>query len=173
MAPRPLDPIDLKILSVLQANSGLSNVDLAAKVGISPSPCLRRVKALEREGFISGYRAVVSRQAVGLGVRAFVEVKLERQSEEVTEKFLSRVQQLPEVVSCYLVTGGLDYVLDVVATSLETYAEFTTARLIKLPGVKEIRSSFVLREVGGQKPLPLEHLGPGPKAARRRPANAR
>jgi len=164
MAHRPLDPIDLKILAALQANSGISNVDLAAKIGISPSPCLRRVKALEREGFISGYRAVVSRQAVGLGVRAFVEVKLERQSEEMTEKFLSRVQQLPEVVACYLVTGGLDYVLDVVATNLETYSELTITRLIRLPGVKEIRSSFVLKEVGGQKPLPLDHLGPQRKA---------
>jgi Lrp/AsnC family leucine-responsive transcriptional regulator len=126
MLTKPLDPIDLKILAALQANSGISNVDLAAKIGISPSPCLRRVKTLEREGFISGYRAVVSRQAVG----------------------------------CYLVTGGLDYVLDVVATNLETYSELTITRLIRLPGVKEIRSSFVLKEVGGQKPLPLEHLGP-------------
>ena len=168
MAPRPLDPVDLKILTALQADSGISNVELAAKVGISPSPCLRRVKMLEREGFISGYRAVISRQAVGLGVRAFVEVKLERQSEEMTDKFLTRVQQLPEVVACYLVTGGLDYVLDVVATSLETYSELTITRLIRLPGVKEIRSSFVLKEVGGQKPLPLEHLGPARKAVKRR-----
>lgn len=154
----PLDAVDIKILAALQENSGLSNVDLAAKIGLSPSPCLRRVKMLEARGLIAGYRAVVDRKALGLGVRAFVEVKLERQSEEVTNKFLASIQNLPEVACCYLMTGGLDYLLDVVATDLEAYGEFTTAKLIGLPGVKEIRSSFVLKEIGGAKALPTTHL---------------
>ncbi len=158
MAEDPLDAVDLKILSVLQVDSGLSNVELAAKIGLSPSPCLRRVKVLESRGVISGYRAVVDRRAVGLGVRAFVEVRLERQSEEATNKFLASVQELPEVAYCYLMTGGLDYLLDVVATDLDAYGDFTTKRLIGLPGVKEIRSSFVLKEVGRGKALPLSHL---------------
>ena len=154
----PLDAVDIKILAVLQANSGLSNVELAAKVALSPSPCLRRVRSLEARGYISGYRAVIDRRAIGLGVRAFVEVKLERQSEDATEEFLERVRRIPEVVCCYLVTGGLDYLLDVVATDLEAYANFTTTRLIGLPGVKEIRSSFVLKEVNCHNALPLGHL---------------
>jgi Lrp/AsnC family leucine-responsive transcriptional regulator len=158
MLGEPLDAVDLKILAALQVDSGLSNVDLAAKIGLSPSPCLRRVKMLETRGFISGYRAVVDRRAGGLGVRAFVAVRLERQSEEVTRKFLASIEGLPEVANCYLMTGGLDYLLDVVATDLEAYGEFTTARLIGLPGVKEIRSSFVLKEIGGGKALPLSHL---------------
>ena len=158
MPDGPLDAVDLKILEVLQVDSGLSNVDLAAKIGLSPSPCLRRVKMLESRGFISGYRAVVDRRAIGLGVRAFVEVKLERQSEEVTNKFLASIRDVPEVASCYLMTGGLDYLLDVVATDLDAYGEFTTTRLIGLPGVKEIRSSFVLKEIGRGKALPLAHL---------------
>lgn len=166
MPQEPLDTVDLRILAVLQEDSGLSNVDLAAKVGLSPSPCLRRVKALEGRGLISGYRAVVNRKALGLGVRAFVEVKLERQSEEVTNKFLASIQGLPEVACCYLMTGGLDYLLDVVATDLEAYGAFTTATLIGLPGVKEIRSSFVLKEIGGAKALPTTHLQEGPSHQR-------
>lgn len=161
MSAEPPDAVDLKILAALQEDSGLSNVDLAAKVGLSPSPCLRRVKMLEARGLIAGYRAVVDRKALGLGVRAFVEVKLERQSEEVTNKFLASIQGLPEVACCYLMTGGLDYLLDVVATDLEAYGEFTTAKLIGLPGVKEIRSSFVLKEIGGAKALPTAHLTSG------------
>ena len=161
MAEESLDAVDLKILAVLQQDSGLSNVDLAVRVGLSPSPCLRRVKALETRGFITGYRAQVDRKALGLGVRAFVEVKLERQSEEVTNKFLASIQSLPEVACCYLMTGGLDYLLDVVATDLEAYGEFTTAKLIGLPGVKEIRSSFVLKEIGGAKALPTTHYKAG------------
>lgn len=158
MSEEPLDAVDLKILAALQENSGLSNVELAAKIGLSPSPCLRRVKMLEARGFITGYRAVVDRKALGLGVRAFVEVKLERQSEEVTNKFLASIQDLPEVACCYLMTGGLDYLLDVVATDLDAYGAFTTTTLIGLPGVKEIRSSFVLKEIGGAKALPTAHL---------------
>ncbi|MBY0509234.1 MAG: Lrp/AsnC family transcriptional regulator [Rhodospirillaceae bacterium] len=153
-----IDAIDLKILAALQENSGRSNVDLAAAVGLSPSPCLRRVRALEERGLIRGYKATIDRRAVGLGVRAFVEVRLEGQTEGITEKFLSRITRMPEVMSCYLMTGALDFLLDVVATDLDAYAEFTTKGLIGLPGVKEIRSSFVLKEIDGSGHLPLKHL---------------
>lgn len=157
-ADASVDAIDLKILVALQENSGRSNVELAAAVGLSPSPCLRRVRALEERGLIRGYKAVIDRRAVGLGVRAFVEVRLEGQTEGITEKFLDRIKRIPEVMSCYLMTGALDFLLDVVAEDLEAYAAFTTTRLIGLPGVKEIRSSFVLKEIGGQKALPLSHV---------------
>ncbi len=153
-----MDSTDLKILSALQENSGLSNIELADKIGLSPSPCLRRVRALEEKGCIQGYRAVVDRQSVGLSVRAFVEVEMERQSGDVTQQFLDTVGRMPEVMSCYLMTGALDFLLDVVATDLEAYADFTTERLISLPGVKQIRTSFVLREVNTRHALPLSHL---------------
>jgi Lrp/AsnC family leucine-responsive transcriptional regulator len=153
-----IDDFDLKILSALQENGGLSNVELAVKVGLSPSPCLRRVRSLEQRGLITGYRATLDRKGLGFGVRAFIEVTLERQSESATEKFIAKVQRLPEVVSCYLMTGSLDYLLDVVAVDLDAYSEFTTKRLIGLPGVKEIRSSFVLHEISNKGVLPLDHL---------------
>ncbi len=153
-----LDVFDLKILNALQENGGLSNLDLAKKVGLSPSPCLRRVRALEEQGVIQGYQALIDRRAIGLGVRAFVEVKLERQSEAATEKFIAKVRRLPEVIACYLMTGPLDYILDVVAVDLDAYSEFTTKRLISLPGVAEVRSGFVLREISHRNALPLDHL---------------
>ena len=153
-----MDRTDLKILASLQENSGLPNIELAEKVGLSPSPCLRRVRALEERGLIQGYKAVVDRQAVGLNVRAFVEVRLERQSGDVTGKFLNKIGRMPEVMSCYLMTGALDFLLDVVTTDLDAYAEFTTDRLIALPGVKEVRSSFVLKEFSNHKALPLSHV---------------
>jgi Lrp/AsnC family leucine-responsive transcriptional regulator len=153
-----LDRFDLKILDAIQRDSGQSNVELAGTVGLSPSPCLRRVRALEARGYIAGYRAMLDRHALGLGVRAFVEVRLEGQAEGITERFLERIQKVPEVVSCYLMTGAMDYLLEVVATDLDAYAEFTTRRLIGLPGLKEVRTSFVLREVKRNDPLPLAHL---------------
>lgn len=153
-----LDVFDLKILTALQENGGLSNLELAKKVGLSPSPCLRRVRALEEQGVIQGYQALIDRRAVGLGIRAFVEVKLERQSEAATEKFIARVRRMPEVISCYLVTGGLDYLLDVVAVDMDAYSDFTTKRLIALPGVAEVRSGFVLKEISHRNALPLGHL---------------
>lgn len=154
-----LDTFDLKILAALQQNGGLSNLELAKKVGLSPSPCLRRVRALEEQGVIQGYAAIIDRRAIGLGIRAFVELKLERQSESATEKFITRVKRLPEVISCYLMTGSHDYLLDVVAVDLEAYSEFTTKKLISLPGVAEVRSGFVLKELSHRGALPLDHLG--------------
>lgn len=153
-----LDAFDLKILTALQDNGGLSNLELARRVGLSPSPCLRRVRALEERGVIRGYQATIDRRAVGLGIRAFVELKLERQSEAATEKFIARVRRLPEVISCYLMTGSHDYLLDVVAVDMEAYSDFTTKKLISLPGVAEVRSGFVLKEIIHRGALPLDHL---------------
>lgn len=152
------DVFDLKILASLQENGGLSNLELAKKVGLSPSPCLRRVRALEEKGVIQGYQALINRRAIGLGIRAFIELKLERQSESATEKFISGVKRMPEVISCHLMTGSHDYLLDVVTVDMDAYSEFTTKKLISLPGVAEVRSGFVLKEVSDRGALPLEHL---------------
>jgi Lrp/AsnC family leucine-responsive transcriptional regulator len=153
-----MDRIDQKILSVLQTSSGISNAELANRVGLSPSPCLRRVKALEDSGIIEGYAARLNRAALGLHVLAFIEVQLERQTDGVTDEFLAAVAKVPEIVSCYLMTGTLDFLLQVVAADLSTYGEFLTNQLLKLPGVKDVRSSFVLKEVKQPGGLPLNHL---------------
>lgn len=156
-----LDALDIKILALLQENSGLTNIELAERIGLSASPSLRRVKSLEERGLIAGYRAIVERNSVGLGVRAFVEVRLERQHDQATEKFLERVKRVPEIVSCYLMTGGLDFLLEIMATDLDSYGKFATSTLTSLPGVKEIRSSFVLKEISNGRGLPLGHLKAG------------
>jgi len=153
-----MDEFDRKILKILQTDSGISNAELAARIGLSPSPCLRRVKALERAGIITGYAARVNRAALGLKVSAFVEVQLERQTHGVTEAFLAAVDKMPEVVACYLMTGALDFLLHVVAPDLTAYGEFVTNRMLKLPGVKDVRTSFVLKEVKPPGALPLDHL---------------
>jgi len=153
-----MDEFDRKILSVLQSNAGLSNVELADRIGLSPAPCLRRVKALEDAGVIESYNARLSSRALGLGVVAFVEIHLERHTDGVTDKFLAAVKKVPEVVRCYLVTGTLDFLMEVVAKDLDSYADFAVNRLLKLPGVKDVRSSFVLKEVKETNLLPLDHI---------------
>ena len=153
-----MDEFDRKILAVLQSEAGLTNVELADRIGLSPAPCLRRVKALEDAGVIEGYRARLNRHAIGLGVLAFVEVHLERHTDGITDKFLAAVNKVPEVVRCYLMTGSLDFLLEVAAKDLDAYADFAMNSLLKLPGVKDVRSSFVLKEVKATDALPLHHL---------------
>jgi Lrp/AsnC family transcriptional regulator, leucine-responsive regulatory protein len=153
-----MDEFDRKILNALQTNAGLSNVELAERIGLSPAPCLRRVKALEQAGVIEGYGARLNRRALGLGVVAFVEVHLEKHTDGVTDKFLAAVKKVPEVVRCYLVTGTLDFLMEVVAKDLDTYADFAVNRLLKLPGVKDVRSTFVLKEVKESSSLPLDYI---------------
>ena len=154
-----MDGYDRKILAALQTNSGLSNADLAQRIGLSPSPCLRRVKALEEDGVIEGYSAHLNRHALKLDVMAFIDVQLERQTAGITEAFLKEVDKIPQVIACYLMTGTLDFLLQVVAQDLHAYADFVTETLLKLPGVKDVRSSFVLKEAKRSPALPLEQLG--------------
>jgi Lrp/AsnC family leucine-responsive transcriptional regulator len=150
-----LTAADLKILDVLQADGRISNVELAERVGLSPSPCLRRVKQLEADGVISGYAALVDRRKIGLGVIAFVEVQVDRHNDAVAEAFRAAIVREPEVVACYAMAGGYDYMLKVVAQTLDTYAELTLKRLLRIPGVKDIRSSFVLEVQKDSTALPL------------------
>lgn len=154
-----LDRIDGKILMALQQDGRMTNHDLAAHVGLSPSPCLRRVKALESSGVIRTYVALVDPSAVNLPVNVFVNVTLERQAEERLDVFEATVKQWPEVLECYLMTGEADYLLRVVVPDLASYERFLKQYLTRVPGVASIKSSFALKQVRYQTALPLGQIG--------------
>jgi len=154
MHSRELDSIDWSILSALQDDARLANVDLAEKVHLSPSPCLARVKTLEREGFISRYVTLLNAQAVGLGVSVFVQVRLEKQVEASLNTFEKAIAARQEVMECYLMTGTSDYLLRVVVSDLQEFQKFVTD-LSKIPGVGNIQSSVALKQVKYKTALPL------------------
>ncbi len=156
MPKAKLDAIDRRILRQLQAEARLSNIGLAEAVGLSPSPCLRRVKGLEEHGVIRGYATLVDQNAVGLPVSVFVNVTLERQVEDNLASFESRICECPEVMECYLMTGDSDYLLRVVAADLQTYERFLLDHLTRFPGVASIKSSFALKQVVYRTALPLD-----------------
>jgi len=153
-----LDAIDTRILGRLQEEARLSNVELAQAVGLSPSPCLRRVRALERAGVIRRYVTVLDPQRVGLPVSVFVNVTLEKQVERALEVFEAAVRQRPEVLECYLMTGEADYLLRVVVADLAAYERFLMEHLTRVPGVSSIKSSFALKQVQYRTALPLSQL---------------
>ena len=150
-----LDEIDLKILAELQANARMRNIELAEKVALSASPCLRRVRRLEELGVIKGYAALVDQQAVDLPVNVFIQVTLEKQIEPALESFERRIRQWPEVMECYLMTGDADYHLRVVAMDLAQYERFLMEKLTRVPGVASIKSSFSLKQVSYRTALPV------------------
>jgi Lrp/AsnC family transcriptional regulator, leucine-responsive regulatory protein len=149
-----LDAIDWKILAALQTNARISNVDLAETVHLSPSPCLARVKALERQRFISSYVTLLNPEAVGLGVSVFVHVRLERQTLSSLNAFEEAITDHPEVMECYLMTGTSDYLLRVVVTDIPEFQKFVM-ELSKVVGVGNIQSSFALKQVKYKTALPL------------------
>lgn len=155
MPQAALDAIDRRILGVLQGNARISNVDLAAQVGVSPSPCWRRVRALEESGVIAGYVALLDQSAVGLKVSVFVQVSLEKQVERALEAFERDAHTWPEVMEGYLMTGEADYLLRVVVPDLAAYERFLMDRLTRVPGVASIKSSFALKQVIYRTRLPL------------------
>jgi Lrp/AsnC family leucine-responsive transcriptional regulator len=150
-----LDAIDLRILGALQENARIANTELAAAVGLSPAPCLRRVRALEERGAIRKHVTLVSPAAVGLPVSVFVSISLERQVEEALKRFERVILARPEVMECYLMTGDADYLLRVVCADLGAYERFVLDHLTKVPGVSSIRSSFALKQVKYSTALPL------------------
>jgi Lrp/AsnC family leucine-responsive transcriptional regulator len=156
MPTRALDPIDRKILATLQRDGRMSLADLAQQVGLSPSPCLRRVRMLEEAGIISRYVAMVDQQAVGLPVSVFVSIKLESQREEALTKFGKSIERWPEVLECYLMTGPRDYLLRVVVADLGAYERFLKQKLTRLSGIASIESSFALEQVKYTNSLPIE-----------------
>ena len=167
MADDPLDPADLRILTVLQDEGRIANVDLAERVGLSPSPCLRRTKQLEAEGTIRGYAALLDRKRLGFGVEAFVQVSLERHQDRYDKAFREAVLSHPEIVGCYVMTGEMDYLLHVLARDLEAYGRFTLDVLLKMPGVKDVKSSLALEVVKDSTALPLGGPALAKKTGRR------
>jgi len=151
-----LDNIDRRILTALQNNARISNVELARMVGLSPSPCLRRVKTLEDCGVIQRYVSLLDQGAVGFPVSVFVNVTLERQVESALEQFEAAIGKRPEVLECYLMTGDADYLLRVVTSDLASYERFLVDHLTRIPGVSSIKSSFALKQVSYRTALPLE-----------------
>jgi Lrp/AsnC family transcriptional regulator, leucine-responsive regulatory protein len=150
-----LDDIDRKILAVLQADGRISLADLSAKVGLSPSPCLRRIRILERAGIIARYVAVLDQGKVGLPVSVFVSIKLESQREQALERFNKAIAKWPEVLECYLMTGPRDYLLRIVVADLSAYERFLKQKLTKVDGIASIESSFALEQVKYSHVLPI------------------
>ncbi len=155
-----LDLIDLRILSELQADGALSNVELARRVHLSPSPCLARVKALESAGVIQRYVALVNASALGLGLNVFISISLTSQSKQALADFEQRIAEHDEVMECYLMTGDSDYLVRVVVTDIAALERFILEQLTPIAGVEKIRSSFALKQVRYKTALPL----PAPSA---------
>lgn len=151
----PLDDIDRKILTLLQQDSRQTMQEISEQVGLSPSPCHRRIKLLEERGVISGYTASVDQRAVGLPVSVFVSVKLARQKEEDLERFAKAILGWREVLECYLMTGQRDYLLRVVVPDLAAYERFLKQKLTRLDGVSSIESSFALNQIKYEHALPF------------------
>jgi Lrp/AsnC family leucine-responsive transcriptional regulator len=149
------DAIDRKILALLQEDGRLSLAALAEKVGLSPSPCLRRVRLMEKAGIIARYVAVLNQRAVGLPVSVFISIKLESQREEALTKFGRAIARWPEVLECYLMTGPRDYLLRVVVADLSAYEQFLKTKLTRLDGIASIESSFALEQVKYTNVLPV------------------
>lgn len=156
MPRRPLDRTDLRILKELQANGKLTNVELAARIGLSPSPCLTRVRQLERDGVLRGYVALADPEALGLAMMVFVQVTLERQVEEALRNFEAKMNAIPEVMECYLMTGDSDYLVRLVVPDLAGLERFILRELTTIPGVANIKSSFALKQVKYKTALPTE-----------------
>ena len=161
-----IDPIDARILHELQDNARLSNVDLASRVGLSPSPCLARVRALEEAGIIDRYVTLLDPLKVGLSVSVFMQVSLEKQTEAMLDRFEDAIASFPEVMECYLMTGDSDYLLRVVVPDVQELQSFIVNRLTKVPGVANIRSSFALKQVKYKTALPMPQQFP-PRRKRR------
>ena len=151
-----MDHLDKKIVFELQKNGRLSNFEIAEKVGLSPSPCLRRIKNLEKKKVISGYTAIVDEELFGYPVTAFVSVRLENQTDGTLKKFEEGISTLVEVVDCWLVTGNRDYLLRVVAENLKTYEKFMREDLTKIKGIASIETNFALGSLKTKQPLPIK-----------------
>lgn len=155
MATSDLDRTDLLLLAELQRSGRQTNAELAERVHLSPSACLRRVQRLEREGVIAGYRAEVDPERVGVGLQAFVRVQLARHDAESVAAFARQVNAWDEVVACHALTGDMDYLLQVAVADLEHFSRFLLDRLLGQAGVADVNSSFVLRTVKAFRGLPL------------------
>jgi Lrp/AsnC family transcriptional regulator, leucine-responsive regulatory protein len=151
-----INSTDRKILSALQSDGRLSNVALAEQIGMSPSPCLRRVKQLEESGHIDNYVAILDRRKMGLGMMAFVEVKVPQVANAlIIEQFKDAVRREPAIIGCYVMAGQFDFLLKVVARDMDAYSALAQNVLLQLPGVQDMRSSFVLEAIKDTTELPI------------------
>ena len=152
---RRLDGIDRRILRALQENGRIQNVELAEKVGLSPSPCLRRVKLLEESGVIERYVALLDAAKIGVGLTVFARVWLTGQDAETVERFVEEVKLLPQVVECHLMAGDCDFLLRIVAADLEAYRQFQVDHLTRIPGVQSVRTEVPMQKIKLTSELPL------------------
>ena len=150
-----IDKTDESILKILQNDSRTTNQQLSEKIGMSASPCWRRVKRLEDEKVIRGYGVLLDRRKLGLGVMVFIRVSIDRHSEAEALKFEEEVMQLDDVVACYSIGGDADFLLQVVSYDLDTYAEFSMSIIRRLPGIKEMQSMFTLKEIKSFQDFPV------------------
>ena len=154
-----LDKIDLKILETLQQNSRISNLELANAVGLSPTPCARRVKRLEDEKVILSHKTVLNESLLGLKLSALISISMDRHTPERFEKFEKEISSFPEIVECNIVTGqSADYLLKAILPDMAHYEAFLLGKLTKIDGVSGVHTSFILRKVIDQKNLPLSHI---------------
>jgi Lrp/AsnC family leucine-responsive transcriptional regulator len=150
-----LDRIDLLLLAELQRDGRVANAELAERVHLSPSACLRRVQRLERDGVVAGYRAELDPERLGLGLHAFVRVQLRQHDPQTVEAFARSVNEWDEVIACNALTGDMDYLLQVLVRDLDHFSRFLLDRLLGQAGVEDVNSSFVLRTVKPMRGLPL------------------
>ncbi|MGL6019794.1 MAG: Lrp/AsnC family transcriptional regulator [Gibbsiella quercinecans] len=151
-----LNSTDIKILALLQQDARITNQALAETIGMSASPCWRKVRQLEDDEVIQSYRAVLDRRKIGLGVMVFVRVSIDSHSEAEAKRFEQDVTDLDDVVACYSIGGDADFLLQVVARDLDSYAEFAMAVIRRLPGIKEMQSMFVLKEIKPFAEFPIK-----------------
>jgi DNA-binding Lrp family transcriptional regulator len=156
---RPLDRLDCRILEALQLEARITNQDLANRVGLSPAPCWRRLKRLESEGVIAGYATLLSASAIGLPIQAYALVSLENHHVQTVAAFDRLVRERPEVLECHAMSGTNDYLLRIVAASMEAYERFLSAQVLQLAGVRAVNTSFVLRTQKFTTRLPLQVPG--------------
>jgi DNA-binding Lrp family transcriptional regulator len=150
-----LDATDLRILTELQQDSSLTNIELARRVHLSPSPCLTRVKALEANGVIGRYVALVNPKQLGLNLSVFISISLKEQSKTALAEFEARIAEHDEVMECYLMTGDSDYLIRVAVADITALEKFILEQLTPIPGIEKIRSSFALKQVRYKTALPL------------------
>jgi Lrp/AsnC family leucine-responsive transcriptional regulator len=153
-----LDRTDARILSALQADGRLSVVNLAQNIGLSPTPCARRIRQLEQSGVIEGYAAIVNPARLGLNVQAFIQVKLQQHADEIVTAFERELAKLEEVIACFATTGESDFLVYVAVPDLETLSSVVLKKLLKIPGVRDLHSSIVLETIKRSARLPLAHL---------------
>lgn len=150
-----LDRTDQRILETLQRDGRISHVELAQLIGLTPTPVARRVRELEAAGIIQGYAALIDPRKLGHAVQAFVQIRLEQHSDEIAERFRRTLQDRPEVLACYAMTGDMDFLLHVLVRDVDALSDFTLRRLLRIPGVRDVRSSLVLETIKRTVQIPV------------------